>query len=153
MKPLVGIVVSLMLLMGSAYATGPGPARYTSLSFDVLCGFDYETHPAIPSRVRAYNGRLVQIAGFMLPFDYNPAGVHTFALLKDRSACCYGATPRMNDWILVEMADGGTVPVMKDTPLEVRGRLQVGAEKTGNDINGQVECLYRMRGDQVQALQ
>jgi len=58
--------------------------------------------------------------------------------------CCFGATPNMNEWIIVKMRDRGVAPLM-DIPVVLQGLLRVGALFE----NGYFTGIYAMEGDRV----
>ena len=65
-----------------------------------------EELPVIPEEVRAWDGKVVVVTGFMNPVRFDREGVSEFLLVKDILGCCFGATPRMNHWIRVRMKEG-----------------------------------------------
>jgi hypothetical protein len=129
-----------------------------------LSHFPYETpdieelgnsHPAsgpkkekfqIPDFVRRLDGARVAVVGFMIPLALNDAGDKTtsFILSRSQATCCYGITPRMNEWMYVEMDKGKSADAAMDLPITVFGTLSVGAQ-----IKESNWTLYRMTADKV----
>jgi hypothetical protein len=137
----------------SAGASAPAASTYEQLSFAVLSDFDYEVpdplDPAskvqsdqLPAKVRALNGKMVSIRGFMLPLDLDADGVSQFMLNASFDMCYFGAPVRMNEWILVKMKPGKKAK-FSHLAFNVNGRLEVGEEIK----NGRVLSLYRLEAD------
>lgn len=118
----------------------PDEKGRVAVSFDRLAGFDYTppksataVHPSlrqegIPEAVRQLDGKRVRVQGFMLPLANDQAGkVTLFLIMRSTMACCYGADPRPNEWIV---ADASRAPqrIQMDTPAEFAGTLRVGAK-------------------------
>jgi len=134
-----------------------------SAGFDKLAGFHFWVTDAmvsgsddsmstslniasqIPESVKALNEKTVSIAGFMLPVTVRDGKTSDFLLLKNQSACCYGITPAMNEFVTVRMAGRGVKPVM-DRPVVVTGTLHVGEIRQQRILVG----IYRLDGDKVE---
>ena len=100
----------------------------------------------IPDFVRQLDGASVAVVGFMIPLTLNDAGDKTtsFILARSQATCCYGITPRMNEWMYVEMEKGQSAEATMDIPITVFGTLSVGAQ-----IKESNWTLYRMVSDKV----
>jgi hypothetical protein len=134
-----------------------GPAmkkgEYLGIGFDKLSGFDpglsaaeAATAPvsatkgvSIPDNIRQLNGTQVSVQGFMLPLKVENGIATEFLLLKDQSLCCYGKTPKLNEWISVRMTGKGVKPVM-DQPISVCGTLHV----VGAQPDGTLTSIYQI---------
>jgi hypothetical protein len=77
----------------------------------------------IPGAIKQFDGKRVQLTGFMLPVKMEGQLVSQFLLMRDQMMCCYGVMPRMNDWIVVHAAK--PVRFTPDVPVSYRGKLQV----------------------------
>jgi len=99
----------------------------------------------IPPELLALDGRDATVVGFMVPLDVDAQGVREFVLSQNRSFCCYGVTPALNEMILVRMKDGQRAPYANDTPLAVFGELSVREHREG----GHVVSLYRMEAAKI----
>jgi hypothetical protein len=131
---------------------------YTELSFDLLANFTFEMpeglQPAnavetkaagqIPAEVKAFDQKKVALKGFMLPLKVDDGVVTEMLIMKDQSMCCYGAVPRINDWVSVKMKRGGVKSVM-DQPVTLYGKLKVGEMLE----NGYLVGIYRMDGEKL----
>jgi hypothetical protein len=129
-----------------------------SINFDELASFDYavpdapvdvetvsvEEEEKIPASIRALDGRLVRLKGFMLPTRLEAGLTTEFLLMRDQSMCCFGVVPRINEWVSVRMEGGGVRPLM-DQPVTVFGTLHVGATFQ----NGMLLGLYQMEGEDL----
>jgi len=101
----------------------------------------------IPASVKGWNGRKAVIAGFMVPVKMDKGLVTEFLLMRNQMACCYGAVPNMNEWIVVKMKKG--VAPMMDVPISFYGELKVGAMFE----NGYMTGLYELEGERMGAVQ
>jgi hypothetical protein len=114
---------------------------YLKLGFDRLSGYKFvapEYDPVanpkaspptgeeqIPPTVRGWSGRKAIITGFMLPTKLDNGKAVEFLIMANQMACCYGAVPNMNDWVIVKMPKG--VPIIQDVPISFRGLFKVSA--------------------------
>jgi hypothetical protein len=136
---------------------------YYQLNFDVLSSFPSDTPPLnnpridpriktkpptaqVPPTIQALDGEKISVAGFMIPMITDKDKVSSFILAQTRGSCCYGLTPKLNQWIYVEMNQGKTVETSMDVPITVSGTLMV-----SKDLNTQDKswCLYRMQGERI----
>ncbi|MCR9163652.1 MAG: DUF3299 domain-containing protein [Nannocystaceae bacterium] len=140
-----------------------GPRGHLKVPMSVLGGFPYDPKPhppgaselgvpapsaSIPDEIAALDGNLVALVGFMVPLDVDARGVKSFVLSQNRSYCCYGIKPALNEMVVVQMEEGGRAPFSKDTPLAVFGRLAVSEQREG----GHVLSLYRMEATEITTL-
>ncbi|MDX1952032.1 MAG: DUF3299 domain-containing protein [Verrucomicrobiota bacterium] len=95
----------------------------------------------IPEPIRKLDGKSVAVRGFMLPLKVEGGLVTELLLMRDQSLCCYGAQPKMNEWISVKMEKQGVKAVM-DEPITITGKLQVGEMRD----NGWLVAIYKMDG-------
>jgi hypothetical protein len=152
-------------LPGIGPATEPLLPGYAEVGFEKLAGFDLPltdalvkgppqdgtTPPVLPAQipddVRKLDGQRTGIRGFLLPIKMDDGLAVEFLLMRDRSFCCYGAPPRINQWITVRMKDRGVKPVM-DTVITVYGTLHVGEMRE----NGYLVGIYALDADHVTGL-
>ena len=101
---------------------------------------DYE----FPERIRKHEGPDKAIVGYMIALAYEsgPGGVSEFMLVKDLESCCFGGTPRPDEWIDVRMKDGATVEYVQYLPVVVRGALEVARV----DEDGYAAGVYSLAG-------
>jgi hypothetical protein len=136
---------------------------YLDIGFDKLGAYKFEVTDAmvagvadpaatakkisdqIPTDIKALDRKRVAVKGFMLPLYVRHARVTQFLLLRNQMMCCYGITPRMNEWIVVNMP-GGVHSVM-DRTITVYGTLNVGESRENNALVG----IYQMAGDKLDA--
>ena len=100
----------------------------------------------IPEQVRALNNRSVSIKGFMLPLKVEGGLVTELLIMKDQSMCCYGSTPKINEWVSVKMKSKG-VKALMDQPVTLFGQLHVGEARE----NGYLVGIYRLDGERMEA--
>jgi hypothetical protein len=133
--------------------------NYQPVGFDKLASYVFEVAddapvtntPAvdkaddqIPGIIKAFDHKKVSIRGFMLPLKVESGKVTEFLIMKDQSLCCYGATPKINEWVSVKLNGSGIKPVM-DQPVSMEGTLHVGAMRE----NGYLVGIYQMDGDKL----
>ncbi|MEO6337422.1 MAG: DUF3299 domain-containing protein [Verrucomicrobiota bacterium] len=148
----------------------PTPAKtqkigeYVEVGFDRLANFSFEMpeglQPAnsvnkatksgdqIPADVKFFDQKKVALKGFMLPLKVDDGVVTEMLIMKDQSMCCYGAVPRINDWVSVKMKNGGVKSVM-DQPVTLYGKLHVGEMLE----NGYLVGIYELDGDKMEEAQ
>ena len=141
----------------------PKAGDYYQLNFDVLSSFPSDTPPLnnsrtdprvktkpptaqVPPTIQALDGEKISVAGFMIPMITDKDKVSSFILAQTRGSCCYGLTPKLNQWIYVEMNPGKTVESSMDVPITVSGTLMVSKDLNAPDKSW---CLYRMRGERI----
>lgn len=129
----------------------------TVLGFDKLCGYEYYPQPAgipkeklpkqIPDDVQAFDGKKVEVSGFMLPVDVEENGdVKVFFLMRDIASCCFGGAPKLNEWVLVTAGKNFTARYTGYAPIAVTGTIEVG-EKIEY---GRVTSLYRLEAEALE---
>ena len=146
----------------AALSEVPLPPGYERVGFETLSAFPFEvtrdlaegtnrvatgaaaSRPAIPAAVKALDGRLVAIQGFLLPVKMNNGLAFEFLLLRNQNLCCFGSIPKINEWITVEAKGEGVKPIM-DQPLTVLGRLHVGEIREQGYLVG----LYRLDAERI----
>ncbi|MEM6296640.1 MAG: DUF3299 domain-containing protein [Myxococcota bacterium] len=133
--------VPMSLLSGFAYDPKPHPPGAAAL------GIPAPQEP-VPDEILALDGKTVALVGFMVPLDVDRGGVKTFVLSQNRSYCCYGIKPALNEMVLVQMGEGRRAPFLKDTPIAVLGKLAVSEQREG----GVVLSLYRLEANTVTTL-
>ena len=149
-----------MLLVGSAVrADSSSDDNYLKLGFDRLAGYKFVT-PAydpvadakitpptgaeqIPTEVKDWSGKKAMITGFMLPTKMENGKATEFLIMANQMACCFGAVPNMNDWVIVRMPQG--VPVIQDIPISFYGTMKVGAMYE----NGYMTGIYAMDAERM----
>jgi hypothetical protein len=138
---------------------------YKGVGFDLLAGYEFDlsddlllappdkvaeaakkTNEQIPKKVHDLDGAKVAVKGFMLPLkvDADSGLVTEFLIMRDQSMCCYGAVPKINQWISVAMTGKGVRPMM-DQPVTLYGKLQVGEMRE----NGYLVGIYKLDGDKL----
>lgn len=99
----------------------------------------------IPEKVFALDGRRVRIEGYMMPTLLEGKRVREFLVVTSPAVCCYGATPDVNEYIIVKMK-GDPAPLLENIELRFEGVLRVG------DIynNGYWTGIYELACDRVE---
>ncbi len=99
-----------------------------------------------PPHVLALDGRFVSIRGFMLP-DVDFEHIRRFHMVRSLWGCCFGAPPRMNEIVLVEVPGEEGLDYTYNT-LEIGGTLSVVWEIE----DGLVNDLYRLEAATIREL-
>lgn len=139
-------------------STTPDSEGYIPVAFNKLAGFTYnipegvvegdqlgKSEVQIPQEVRDLNRKKVALSGYMLPLKVDNGKVTEMLIMKDQSMCCYGAIPRINDWVSVKMKSGG-VPSIMDDKVTLRGEMRVGEMLE----NGYLVGIYEMTGEKME---
>ena len=121
--------------------TGSNETEWTALDVADLSNFDYEeSGEEIPPEIQAWNGKQVQIHGYMNPTRFTKEGVAEFMLTAFPGACCFASIPRLNEWVVVRMPEGQSTDYAYYAPIAVQGVLEVG-EEVVDDV---VQSLFRL---------
>jgi hypothetical protein len=135
----------------TAPAPAPAPAAddFQTVTFDELAGFDYalyaeetKTKHEVPAKITALSGKKVAVDGYMMPIAYEAGGAKKFILMKNQFGCCYGGTPKLNEWIEVTMEGGAVAEYQQHVIMTTWGVLEVKPESR----DGMATSLYKMRG-------
>lgn len=152
-------------LAAAASARTSAKPGYLPANFDKLASFSFElsdellgpvtndlaavvakTDAMIPESVHALNNQSVAIKGFMLLLKVESGLVTELLIMRDQSMCCYGVTPKINEWVSVKMKDKGVKAIM-DQPVTLFGTLRVGEARE----NGYLVGIYRLEGERMEA--
>ena len=133
---------------------------YSLLGFDRLASFAYEvpddpiTEPKakkilesneIPESIKKFDGQKVALKGFMLPLKVEDGLITELLILRDQSLCCYGAVPKINEWVSVRMPGNKGVKPIMDVPVTIFGTLKVGEVLENSYLVG----IYEMDGERL----
>lgn len=150
------VLVTAGLSLRASASAGEAKRDFERVGFELLAAFNYQPPgtetPApdgkakdqIPDYVRKLDAQKIAITGFMLPTKFKDGKVTEFLLMKDQSGCCFGAMPRINEWIIVKMGNGGIPPLM-DVPLTLVGQLKVGEVFEEGYLSG----IYQLAGEKL----
>ena len=138
--------------------------RFRTVSWDLLSGFPYDfeipgmleqaskeeiarrSREIIPARVRALDGQLIALRGYVIPTEMEGDVVRSFILAaKNEVGCCFGAGLSMNQWVAVEVPEGDGFRCDPFVLATVLGKIEVGEEVE----DGWVLSLYRMAAQKI----
>ncbi len=153
-------LVSLPLLSIGAPSGRTTAEVPEAIGFDRLSGFPYtivdagtgatteqiaaaQKNDQLPAAIRALDGRRVAVTGFMLPVQMENGRARKLVLMRDVTTCCYGATPNMNDYVVVTMRGEG-IKAVQDIPVVLIGVLHVAQTYE----NGYLVSLYTLDGEE-----
>lgn len=78
-----------------------------------------------PASIRALDGRVVRIRGFMIPLKVESGRLSECAIVASQLSCCFGVAPRFCEFVIVRLPPEGPPPPA-DIPLSFKGTLHVG---------------------------
>ena len=81
----------------------------------------------------------------MLPLKVKEGKVTELLLMRDQSMCCFGAVPKINEFLTVKMVGDGTKAVM-DQAVTLVGTLKVGEFSE----NGYLLGIYQMDAERAE---
>ena len=128
------------------------------LNFDDLADFEYtpptleeiengtERPEQVPASVIAFDGKVVEIEGYMIPIEVEQGKVQSFILSRTLSGCCFGDMPNIQEWVDVKMEEGESADYIPYAPVLVIGRISVGEQVDEYGITS----LYRMTAESVE---
>lgn len=138
-------------------------ASFAAVGFDKLSAFNFEisdeilqagttnaaavaakTAELIPKTVRDFDQKRIALKGFMLPLKVEGGKVTEMLIMRDQSMCCYGAVPKINEWVSVRMLGEGVKPIM-DQAVTLYGTLHVGEMRE----NGYLVGIYKIDGEHL----
>ena len=104
----------------------------------------------IPEDVQALNKQKIALKGYMLPLRTEDGKVVEFLVMANQALCCFGAVPKITEYVSVRMPEGRGVNELQDIPITVFGTFKVGAivendyvvglyEMTGHLLNGPID--------------
>lgn len=102
-----------------------------------------------PDKVLQQEGEDKAVIGYMIALEMKPRTneVLEFMLVKDLQACCFGGSPRPDEWVSVRMKNDESVPYYEYRPVTVRGDFGVG--RLEDDL-GYAYGVYQMAGTSVE---
>jgi len=119
------IALTLMLLPAGDNEDPP------SIGFSVLANFEYKQGMALPETVTKYDGKSVQLTGFMKREDGGEGETAEFLLVND--ACGCNGTPKLNEIVFCAMPEGKLAKVQPGV-VKLTGTFHVGEEKDGDVV-------------------
>ena len=147
--------LAVALLITPGHAIGQDLLTFTTLSsWNYPSQLLMDTTPlkvdptGVPTSVWAYDGEQIYIEGLVLPLDYDKDGSSIFILTLDQDTCEFGIMPRINEWILVSMAEGKRVRLRNGFPYRITGTFHV----TEKASEGRVVELFAIDGESVSPL-
>lgn len=99
-----------------------------------------------PEAVTGYHGQQVVVEGYVLAADMKEGRVESLILARFPPGCCFGSMPVIDEWMAVDLLDGGSEPFSTFTPVMIQGTLDLGERI---DERGEAESLYRLHGGRV----
>ncbi len=106
--------------------------------------FSRKANNPIPEKLKALQGKEVNIAGYMIPMS-EALDVTEFMLVQmPFFGCCYSVPPEPNETVMVKMQKGKSTPYVY-SPIRVTGIFKIQETK----IDGFVVSVYEIEATQV----
>jgi hypothetical protein len=106
--------------------------------------FSRKANNPIPEKLKALQGKEVNIAGYMIPMS-EALDVTEFMLVQmPFFGCCYSVPPEPNETVMVKMQKGKSTPYVY-SPIRVTGTFKIQETK----IDGFVVSVYEIEATQV----
>jgi hypothetical protein len=135
-------------------------AAVFELGFDLLASFPYEIVDMgtgasdeeiaeamkvdqVPTWMHGYDNQRVLLTGYMMAMKMENGRTTKFVMMKDVTTCCYGATPNMNDYLIVTMPAGAEV--IPDIPVQLLGTFRIDQRYD----SGYLVSLFVMDGEEL----
>lgn len=120
-------------------ADGSYVIRFRHLSLDALDDFEFEAlmdsvvgraaedaEPIdFPAEIKALDGKVVSLTGYMIPVDWQRTNVLKFMLVRDLLACCFGGAPQPDEWVDAELVQGAKAKYYPFVPVVAKGRFSI----------------------------
>ena len=113
-------------LVQAAYAAEEQPAK---MDWRMLRELNYRTGKVSPS-LKALDGKLVKIPGYMVPLEDDSEVVSEFLLVPYVGACIHTPPPPPNQIVQVKMVNQKKVKMSFWDPVWVHGKLQIATVKS-----------------------
>jgi hypothetical protein len=139
------LVFSAAVGAGVYLLRGVGSGAGIEVDWRLLNQYDYITTSA-PEEIKALEGQVVKIPGFMVPLEDNQAKVTEFLLVPTPTACIHVPPPPPNQMVYVRMKKG--VEAKPGAPIWVYGKFKV---TTVRSQYGDVS--FEMEGQEVEDYQ
>jgi len=98
----------------------------------------------IPDSMRALDGRRITIEGYITPIKVANRKVVRVLFTIGHFGCCFGAMPKMNEWIIIDMDEDVAMSHAPLDPVRFTGRLEVGGLI---DEQRYLYAIYRMQAE------
>jgi len=140
----------------SAFSTYKTPDWFFFAKYEYNHDENYEVTPhqtvgRIPADILAMDGKKIMIYGILTPLDFDKGYATKFILIATVDVCGYGVTPRINEWMDVQMAPGAKAKVQNAAGLAMEGTVYgTFSIKEVVDKDHKVLVLYHMVADKVQ---
>lgn len=117
----------------------PHPGEVREMTIRRLGNFDYQKLAMIPDDVRALDGMVVRLRGYVIP-TVQAVRASQFALVPTLGSCCYGQPSSIEHVVMVTCSEGNQVDNGSTTEVVVKGTLHVGEIVQ----DGNIVALYRV---------
>lgn len=102
--------------------------------WDVFSGFEYARQMTFPEKLRALNGKTIEIRGYLYPTS-RTRDLKEFILMRDPGTCCYGPNAQYNHFFQVKVLKGPGANYTRD-PVTVVGKFILDERFDGDYLEG-----------------
>ncbi len=115
--------------------------EWTTASWPILSGFEYEERMELPAEVTALDGQNVMAWGYLIHLEDDQ-----FLLVQSLWSCCFGAPPDLHEAVVVRAPD-------ETRRFEGRGVRVYGRFEASEMLeDGYVTSLYRLDSEHIRAM-
>ncbi|HEY9248961.1 MAG TPA: DUF3299 domain-containing protein [Rariglobus sp.] len=129
----------LLVGMASSPARAGGAEEPRKVTFKVLASYPVDGAGAPPpAELQSLDGASVVVTGYMLPLAYAKGRTREFMLMRSQAACCFGLTPKANEFVVVTTDAEEGVRATQDVPSTFTGVFRIRPVKMGDAV---VQCF------------
>lgn len=129
----------LLVGMASSPARAGGAAEPRKVTFKAMASYPVDEAGAPPpAELQSLDGASVVVTGYMLPLTYAKGRTREFMLMRSQAACCFGLTPKANEFVVVSVEAAEGVPAVQDIPTAFVGVLRIKPVRSGGAV---VQCF------------
>ncbi len=121
---------------------------YIEVPFVLLQAYTYKGENQFPKAIQQLHGKKISIVGFTMPIEVNDdRKVISSLLIKDPPGCCFGDSPKLNDWLMLEVDPSvAEVPLWASSPFKIFGIFTAGEIHEG----GEIISIYQVKTEKVE---
>ena len=121
---------------------------YIEVPFVLLQAYTYKGENDFPKAIKQLDKKKISIVGFTMPIEVNDdRKVISSLLIKDPPGCCFGDSPKLNDWLMLEVDPSiAEVPLWASSPFKVFGTFTAGEIHEG----GEIISIYQLKTEKIE---
>tara|TARA_Y100000589_G_scaffold213866_1_gene201766 strand:- start:10322 stop:11092 length:771 start_codon:yes stop_codon:yes gene_type:complete len=121
---------------------------YIEVPFVLLQAYTYKGENKFPKAIQQLHEKKISIVGFTMPIEVNDERkVISSLLIKDPPGCCFGDSPKLNDWLMLEVDPSvAEVPLWASSPFKIFGEFTAGEIHEG----GEIISIYQLKTEKIE---